>query len=220
MARLGRLKKGSKVRSREFTSRIRMSARGVDRADRQPAHRRMRHGKQSQFENLARAIVGVGKPGEGGRGFVVELESGAVVITAAHCLPSLPPAHAFSKVDDRTYETLLGPLGADPTVWTECLFADPVADIAVLGAPDDQALSAEHEAYEELVASVTTPFTIGDAPKGAVNVCQDVGCTVSVSSLALRLKRAASVCVRSGRTRPDDVPRVCCRSMGNGSNAR
>ena len=74
MARLGRLKKGSKVRSREFTSRIRMSARGVDRADRQPAHRRMRHGKQSQFENLARAIVGVGKPGEGGRGFVVELE--------------------------------------------------------------------------------------------------------------------------------------------------
>ena len=135
MARFGRLKKGSKVRHREFTSRMRMSDRGVDRADRQPAHRRMRHGKQSQFENLARAIVGVGKPGEGGRGFVVELESGMVVITAAHCLPSLPPPHPFSHTEERTYANFIGPLGTEPTVWAECLFVDPVADIAVLAHP-------------------------------------------------------------------------------------
>ena len=28
-------------------------------------------------------------------------------------------------------------------VWAECLFADPVADIAVLGVPDEQYLSSE-----------------------------------------------------------------------------
>ena len=59
---------------------------------------------------------------------------------------------------------LLGPIGAEPKVWTECLFANPVADIAVLGPPDDQELGDEAEAYEALVESVT-PFSISDAPE-------------------------------------------------------
>ena len=36
-------------------------------------------------------------------------------------------------------------------VWAECLFADPVADIAVLGVPDEQYLSSEAAAFEALV---------------------------------------------------------------------
>jgi hypothetical protein len=44
------------------------------------------------------------------------------------------------------------------------LFADPIADIAVLGTPDDQALPDEAEAYEKLVEGMT-PLMIGNAPK-------------------------------------------------------
>lgn len=63
-----------------------------------------------------------------------------LVVTAAHCLPKLPPAHAAAFSSERTYK-LLGSLdGSKSGVWAECLFADPVADIAVLGRPDDQAL--------------------------------------------------------------------------------
>jgi hypothetical protein len=98
-----------------------------------------------------------------GRGFVVEHKLGTVVITAAHCLPRLPPAHPASYTEERT-EALLAPLGAKPTVWAECLFADPVADIAVLGPPDDQSLPTEYEAYMALMAGMT-PLAIADAPK-------------------------------------------------------
>jgi hypothetical protein len=59
-----------------------------------------------------------------------------LVITAAHCLPKLPPACTTSYTHERTYQNLLGTLGGNATVWAECLFVDPVADIAVLGAPD------------------------------------------------------------------------------------
>ena len=53
---------------------------------------------------------------------------------------------------ERTYAALLAPLGErKPSVWAECMFADPVADIAVLGAPDYQALFEEAEAYDELI---------------------------------------------------------------------
>jgi hypothetical protein len=110
-------------------------------------------------EAAASAVVSVGKPGEGGRGFVVEINRQRLIITAAHCLPFLPPADAFSYTEDRTYPKILGPLGAEPTVWAECLFVDPVGDIAVLGAPNTDKAS-----YKALVADVT-PLAIGDAPK-------------------------------------------------------
>jgi hypothetical protein len=35
-------------------------------------------------------------------------------------------------------------------VWAECLFADPIGDIAVLGSPDGQELNEEAAAYEAL----------------------------------------------------------------------
>ena len=45
----------------------------------------------------------------------------------------------------------------------ECLFVDPVADIAVFCSPDNQALSDEADAYEQLLATMQ-PFAIADAP--------------------------------------------------------
>jgi hypothetical protein len=110
------------------------------------------------------AVIRVGE----GRGFVVEHgyrhERQRVVITAAHCLPFFPLAHPGSYLQERTYRDLLAPLGASPTVWAECLFADPIADVAVLGSPDDQALFDQADAYEQLMAG-STALTIIDAPK-------------------------------------------------------
>jgi len=82
---------------------------------------------------------------------------------AAHCLPFLPPCHGMSYIQERTYGALLGPLGEKPTVMAECLFVDPVSDIAVLGEPDGQVLFDECEAYEALV-DVAKPLAIGDPP--------------------------------------------------------
>jgi hypothetical protein len=114
------------------------------------------------------AVIRVGD----GRGFVVKDVGRArlgwrgerIVITAAHCLPFFPPCHAFSYLEDRTYVALLGPLGQEPTVWAECLFVDPIADVAVLGEPDSQELFKQHDAYEELVTAVK-PLRIADTPK-------------------------------------------------------
>ena len=77
-----------------------------------------------------------------------------VIVTAAHCLGKLPPAHAMSYAEEKTYN-LLGSLdGGRSNVCAECLFVDPVADIAVLGAPDgqlSQEMYEQSEAYDALV---------------------------------------------------------------------
>ena len=125
---------------------------------------------KKRLDKRAALTPAVIKVGDGGRGFVVETKRGdRIVITAAHCLAGegrqLPPAHPFSYLKERTYPKLLGPLGkAKPIIWAECLFADPLADIAVLGSPDNQELCDEAEAYERL-ADTVTPFAIADAPK-------------------------------------------------------
>jgi hypothetical protein len=88
-----------------------------------------------------------------GRGFVIEVEQKRMVLTAAHCLPHLPPPHPASFLEERTYPKVLGIRGATPDVWAECLFADPIADIAILGQPDNQALPREAESYNRLLES-------------------------------------------------------------------
>ena len=60
---------------------------------------------------------------------------------------------------------MLGPLGGERTVAAECVFVDPIADIAVLGAPDVQALWEEAEAYDALIE---------DLPALPVRVEEDV----------------------------------------------
>lgn len=75
----------------------------------------------------------------------------------ANCLPFLPPSDATCDSSERTYRALLGPLGGVPTVSA----VNPLADIAVLGPPDDQIMAAEAEAFEELVASAV-PLSIAD----------------------------------------------------------
>jgi hypothetical protein len=64
------------------------------------------------------AVIRVGD----GRGFIVK-DAGRIrlgwrgakhiVITAAHCLPFLPPCRAYCELEERTYRALLGPLGQE-----------------------------------------------------------------------------------------------------------
>jgi hypothetical protein len=116
----------------------------------------------------------------GGRGFIIEHRvtlhrtrsnwrqlvrfiTRRLVVTAAHCLPRLPTAHANW---DHTYENLLGGLADNrSTTWAECLFADPVADIAILGSPDNQQLEEQAEAYDGLTENAAV-LRIGKAKSG------------------------------------------------------
>jgi hypothetical protein len=114
------------------------------------------------------AVIRVGD----GRGFIVKDAGEArlgcrdkrVLITAAHCLPRFPVCHPASYPEDRTYKALLGPLGQERSVWAECLFVDPVSDIAVLGAPSHDDLREQSAAYEALVMG-SRPLRIADAPE-------------------------------------------------------
>lgn len=109
------------------------------------------------FSKWLRSVVSV----NGGRGFVIQTrDEQRLVVTTAHCLPHLPLTHGLSGSNERTYEKLLGPLGGERTVWADCQFVDPVADLAVLGSPDSQALFHEPMAYDELLEE-TTPLALG-----------------------------------------------------------
>ncbi len=123
---------------------------------------------ESTFKPLSRrlsqkakkSVIRVGD----GRGFVVNRRHDRLIVTAAHCLPFFPPCHGASYTVERTYQALLAPLGSEPSVWAECLFADPIADLAVLGSPDNQALFEEANAYEALVEDLPA-LRITDAPE-------------------------------------------------------
>jgi hypothetical protein len=131
----------------------------------------------SAIEQWARrahnAVLRVGD----GRGFAVECRNHLgycepIIITAAHCIVDaflangtrgLPSCHPARYTEDGTYRALLGSLGAEPTVWAACLFVDPIADIAVLGQPDNQALIDEAAAFDVLMDSAGR-LAIADAP--------------------------------------------------------
>jgi hypothetical protein len=116
----------------------------------------------------------------GGRGFIIKhrtrnptvpgvfrlkrFHESRLVVTAAHCLPELPAPISALFAQEKTYQ-LLGTLdGSKSGIWAECLFVNPVADIAVLGAPDGQA-DYDEEAYWALTDDA--PFLrIGKAESG------------------------------------------------------
>ncbi|MGA2272753.1 MAG: hypothetical protein ABSH00_04300 [Bryobacteraceae bacterium] len=113
----------------------------------------------TDFDGAKSAVIRVGH----GRGFVVEGKADRFVITAAHCLPRFPPCATISYPEERTYRSLLGPLGKKTTVWAECLFADPIGDIAVLGSPDNQKFIEQAEHYEAMVDEVV-PLSVSEGP--------------------------------------------------------
>ncbi len=77
----------------------------------------------------------------------------------------MPKPHAWGDVD-RVYQNLLGTLDTrNTTVWAECVFADPVADIAVLGPVDNQELFHEAAAYDAFVENAPV-LRIGNARSG------------------------------------------------------
>lgn len=102
----------------------------------------------------------------------------------------MPPAHPASYTEERTYANLLGPLGQPPQVWAECLFVDPIADVAVLGAADCQELPDESDAYDSLVDGRPTLRigTVQDACAGGPLTLdgQWEQCTVAFSGSAHR----------------------------------
>jgi len=87
-----------------------------------------------------------------------------LVLTASHCLPH-PPVMPSYSYQETTYPNLLAPLGKKPSVWAECLFFDPVSDLAILGEPDNQELGEENDAYARLVDE-RKPFTIAAPEMG------------------------------------------------------
>jgi hypothetical protein len=99
------------------------------------------------------AVVVVGD----GRGFIVEAGYRRLVITAAHCLPHFPPCCGASHLHERTYEGLLGQLGAEPKVWAECRFADPIADVAVLGSPQTAFAHRDRRLFVNIAAMYMDP---------------------------------------------------------------
>jgi Trypsin-like peptidase domain len=112
------------------------------------------------FETLKSAVITVGH----GRGFVVEGAGERLVITAAHCLPSLPPALPSVGLETRTYGPLLALREEQPRVWAVCRFVDPIADIAVLGSPDN----AHADDYTALMGTATA-LSFGDSVRHPVN---------------------------------------------------
>jgi hypothetical protein len=102
------------------------------------------------YDEAKRSVLAVSQ--QGGRGFVADIAGERRVITAGHCLPRLPIPDPGAQ-EERTYWKLLGPLGGQLTITAECLFVDPVSDLAVLGPPDNQVLANEFKAYGEFVLS-------------------------------------------------------------------
>jgi hypothetical protein len=80
---------------------------------------------------------------------VVEEGRERFVLTAANCLPRLPKPNRHR---DTIHKNLLSPLNnKQQPVWAECLFVEPVSDLAVLTKREIPQPSERADAYDELV---------------------------------------------------------------------
>ena len=83
------------------------------------------------FERARAGVVRVGdgrfRSGEGEPVFA-PWHTRRLIVTAAHCLPSMPPAITGMDLNEKTWLDLVGPLGEKPSVAVACLFADPLSD--------------------------------------------------------------------------------------------
>ena len=86
------------------------------------------------------------------------------LVTAAHCLPSVPPAGPSFGLEARTYGPLLARRGEEPRAWAVCRFIGPIADIAVLGSPDNPYA----DDYKALMGTAKA-LSFGDAVRHPVN---------------------------------------------------
>jgi hypothetical protein len=169
-------------------------------------------------ESARQAVITVGD----GRGFIVQLTKrnpfqerirlmgkvrrpprwikSRIVVTASHCLPHLPPAHPAAFRHERTYQALLGPLNEPtPSITTECVFVDPVSDIAVLSEPDGQVFDMAEDAFEDLVngAEALSVGSIDDDMRGWLLSLENqwVSCTLQLGPFGghgIRIKDAAA----------------------------
>jgi hypothetical protein len=117
------------------------------------------YGTRGPLCDEANALVTVGD----GRGFVVRSGRDLFVITAAHCLPHLPPACSAADEHERSYGNLLGPIGGKLSVSVACAFVDPIADIAILRSIDCQAAPDLAEQWDTMM-DTQVPLTILDRP--------------------------------------------------------
>lgn len=108
------------------------------------------------------AIVQVGA----GRGFVTAAGADRFIVTAAHCLPTVPEPTPARYESEATFRALVGPLDTPTgTITVSCYFLDAIADVAVLGTPDSQTYPDEAGAYEAFVeACGALPIAAARAP--------------------------------------------------------
>ena len=109
------------------------------------------------------AVIAVGS----WHGFVVQGVYDRFVVTAAHCLPRLPPCNVGEYDRECLYPSLLGPPGGQQTVAAACCFADPISDIAVLRAPNSVQYAVEFGQFVHLT-DAATPLSIAEPPEASL----------------------------------------------------
>ena len=71
-------------------------------------------------------------------------------------MPKLPPPTAAVDCIENTYDNILGKIDDDEaSVSAECMFVDPVADIAVLQAANNQLLLDESDNCEDNIRKIS-----------------------------------------------------------------
>jgi hypothetical protein len=114
---------------------------------------------ERHFDNLIRETAALGRR-------IAERRSKSMRYTSFLCCvaPSGMSARRGQGVTTIGHpRTVSGGRSGPPAIAAECLFVDPISDLAVLGPPDNQGLSAEYEAYEKLMAPAA-PLSIAPVP--------------------------------------------------------